>query len=542
MRGVSKITLLFALLMLAANQAAYAQQPKVGQSIEQMQKLMRVYSNLDRLYVEDVDKGPIVEEAIRGMLSKLDPHSAYVDAEEMKAQREMTKGQFGGIGIAYNIHRDTMVVANVLKGGPAEKVGMRLYDRIVAVDGQSVIGIERGQVQKLLRGEQGSVVEVGVLRRGESEVLRLSITRDNIPVTTIDAAYMVDDKIGYVKVNRFASSTMSEFREAMAKIADSKTLILDLSGNGGGLMHQAVDLADYFLPKGRLITSTEGRAVPTTEYHSKNDAEFDGRLIVIINESSASGSELVAGALQDWDRAIVIGRNSYGKGLVQREIPLGDGSAIRLTVARYHTPSGRVIQRPYQLGHKEDYTKAYIERLRLSMANADSQMRDSVELPRYSTLRSGRTIYGGGGIIPDLRVDVDTTLVDSYASKLIAQGVNLDFMVEYMDKNLQTLIAKYPRFADFESDFSLSEDDVARMVELASIKGIEYDPEKHRKSLDVLCRQLTAQIAQQLFSQSEFYQYINIRQNDSFKLALRLARDWSGEVEPLLESPNVETN
>lgn len=542
MRGVSKITLLFALLMLAANQAAYAQQPKVGQSIEQMQKLMRVYSNLDRLYVEDVDKGPIVEEAIRGMLSKLDPHSAYVDAEEMKAQREMTKGQFGGIGIAYNIHRDTMVVANVLKGGPAEKVGMRLYDRIVEVDGQSVIGIERGQVQKLLRGEQGSVVEVGVLRRGESEVLRLSITRDNIPVTTIDAAYMVDDKIGYVKVNRFASSTMSEFREAMAKIADSKTLILDLSGNGGGLMHQAVDLADYFLPKGRLITSTEGRAVPTTEYHSKNDAEFDGRLIVIINESSASGSELVAGALQDWDRAIVIGRNSYGKGLVQREIPLGDGSAIRLTVARYHTPSGRVIQRPYQLGHKEDYTKAYIERLRLSMANADSLMRDSVELPRYSTLRSGRTIYGGGGIIPDLRVDVDTTLVDSYASKLIAQGVNLDFMVEYMDKNLQTLIAKYPRFADFESDFSLSEDDVARMVELASIKGIEYDPEKHRKSLDVLCRQLTAQIAQQLFSQSEFYQYINIRQNDSFKLALRLARDWSGEVEPLLESPNVETN
>ena len=538
MMGISgkvlKIALLVVAIMLIATDGVYSQTQKLGQSAEQLQKLMRAYSSLDRLYFEEVDKQPIVEEAIRAMFSKLDPHSTYIDADEMKVQREMTKGQFGGVGIAYNIYRDSIVVMNILADGPARKTGMRLGDRIVEVDGDSVVGVERSEVQKLLRGEQGSTVEIGVVRRGEPNILRLSIVRDNIPVTTIDAAYKVDDKIGYIKVNRFADSTMREFRDAMGKIAGVETLILDLSDNGGGLMHQAVDLADYFLPKGVVITSTEGRAVQTTQYISKQEPEFDGRLIVIINQNSASGSELVAGALQDWDRAIVVGRNSYGKGLVQREIPLGDGSAIRLTIARYHTPSGRVIQRPFELGHKEDYAKAYVERLRKMVSNTDSLSLDSVEMPRFNTLLRGRTIYGGGGIIPDVRVAVDTTRLNSYASQITARGVIVDFVVEYMDNNREKLAQQYPTFEQFDSEFVLSDSEMGRFVEIATAKGVEHNQAKYEAAYELLRNQLTAQIVQQLYPQSDFYRYINKRENDLFRRAMQLAQNWSSEVEPVI--------
>ena len=536
MRVISKIVVLVVSLLFAAIEMSYAQNPnqKLAQNVEQLQKLMRVYNNLDRLYVEDVDMKPVVEEAIRGMLSELDPHSSYLTAEEMKAAMEMTKGKFGGIGVAYDTLRDSIVVTNVLPNGPAQKAGLKLNDRIVEVDGRAVVGVKRSEVPKLLRGDSGSVVEVGVARRGNPEILRFLITRDNIPVTTVDAAYKVNDKVGYVRVNRFANSTMEEFRKAMSEMSGVETLILDLSNNGGGLMHQAIDMADYFLPKGLLITSTEGRAIPTTEYLSKGNKEFAGRLIVIINESTASGGELLAGALQDWDRAIVIGRSSYGKGLVQREMPLGDGSAIRLTIARYHTPSGRVIQRPYNLGHKEDYDKAYIERLRMSAANADSLMRDSVERPRFNTLRRGRTIYGGGGIIPDVRVDVDTTQVNSFVAAVIREGVSAEFMVDYMDKYHQLLVKEYPTFKKFESDFVLADSDMAKIAEMATAKGIKYSEEEYKGALKLLRTRFTAQIAQLLFSQSEYYQYVNSRANDSFRVAMRLAENWAEEVEPVI--------
>ena len=506
------------------------------QSIVQLQKLMQVYRYLDKMYVEDVDMQPIVEEAIRGMLAELDPHSSYLDAEEMKAAQESSRGEFGGIGVEYNMHNDTVIVVNTLPQGPAASVGVRPNDRIVEVDGKNIVGIKRSEVPRLLRGERGSVVNVGVMRRGEPQMLNFSITRGNIPITTVDAAYKVSDSIAYVKVNRFGHTTMQEFREAMAKMPNVETLILDLCGNGGGLLNQAVEMAGYFLPKGSLVLTTEERSMPIKEFRSSGEQEFQGRVIVLIDESSASGSEVVAGALQDWDRALVVGRNSYGKGLVQREIPFSDGSAIRLTVARYHTPSGRVIQRPYKLGHKEDYDKAFVERLRQAASGVDSLQQDSVELPRYVTLQNGRTIYGGGGIAPDVRVGVDTTRVSGYASKLIMQGVNVDFVVEYMDKNRQSLAAQYPTFEKFEAEFALSDDDMQKLVELATAKGIEFNQAEYESSLELLRARLTAQIAHQLFTMSEFYQYINVRANASFKTALRLARNWRSEVDPLLEA------
>ncbi|MBQ4127068.1 MAG: S41 family peptidase, partial [Alistipes sp.] len=318
MRVVSKIVLLVSLLLFVAIDGAYAQnpnsKPKLAPNVEQLQKIMRVYNNLDKLYVEDVDMKPLVEKAIRSMLLELDPHSTYLTAEEMKSAMEMTRGKFGGIGVAYDVYHDSIVVTNVLPGGPAENVGVRPNDRIVEVDSKSVVDIQRGDVPKLLRGDIGSVVDIGVVRHGVAEMLNFSIKRDNIPLTSVDAAYRVDESVGYIKVNRFGNTTMSEFREAMVKLQGIETLILDLSSNPGGLLNQAIDMADYFLPKGLLVTSTEGRAIPTTEYLSKNNQEFDGRVIVIINEGSASGSEAVAGALQDWDRALIVGRRSYGKG------------------------------------------------------------------------------------------------------------------------------------------------------------------------------------------------------------------------------------
>ena len=537
-RVIFRSMILSIVLLLGANGSLRAQNKADNttdkQSLVQLQKLMQVYRYLDKTYVEDVDMQPIVEVAIRGMLAELDPHSSYLNAEEMKAAQESSRGEFGGIGVEYNMHNDTIIVVNTILQGPAANVGVRPNDRIVEVDGKDVVGIKRSEVPRLLRGERGSVVNVGVVRRGEPQMLNFAITRGNIPITTVDAAYKVSDSIGYVKVNRFGHTTMREFREAMAKMPNVETLILDLCGNGGGLLNQAVEMAGYFLPKGSLVLTTEERSMPIKEFRSSGEQEFRGRVIVLIDESSASGSEVVAGALQDWDRALIVGRNSYGKGLVQREIPFSDGSAIRLTVARYHTPSGRVIQRPYKLGHKEDYDKAFVERLRQAASGADSLQQDSVELPRYVTLQNGRTIYGGGGIAPDVRVGVDTTRVSDYASKLIMQGVNVDFVVEYMDKNRQSLAAQYPTFAKFEADFALSDDDMQKVVELASVKGVEFNQAEYENSLELLHARLTAQIAHQLFSMSEFYQYINVRANASFKTALRLANNWSSEVEPRL--------
>ena len=519
----SVVVLLFALVPVVA------QAQRRDDATIQLQKLNRFYRYLQGMYVDSLQMAPVVESAIRGMLADLDPHSVYLTAEEMREQNESFDGEFSGIGVEYNIYKDSILVINTVEGGPSERAGLKANDRIVTINGESVVGIARDDVTTKLRGERGSTVRLGVVRHGQGDVLSYDVVRDNIPITTIDAAFMADDKVAYVKVNRFGRTTMQEFRQAMAEVAGAEALILDLCGNGGGLLGEAVDLAGYFLPRQSLVVSIEGRAIPTESYRSSVGDEFRGRVVVMIDEASASGSEIVAGALQDWDRAVVVGEASFGKGLVQRQVPLGDGSAMRLTVARYHTPSGRVIQRPYEKGHKEEYYRAHIDRLR--GAGGDSIASNAAG---YKTLRTQRTVYGGGGIQPDVKVESDTTRVSDYMARIVAQGVYSDFLMEYMDRFRTMLDEKYPTYQAFESGYRLSDDMMAMLIRAANKRGIEYNDKEYAHSKELIRTQLTAMIAQRLFSTEEFYRVMNPRENQSYKKALEILRNWDSQGEKIL--------
>lgn len=492
---------------------------------ENARKLSLALYAIQNLYVDSTDSKKLVEDAIVGMLDKLDPHSAYSDAEETKDLNEPLQGGFDGIGIQFNMLTDTLYVIQVISGGPSERVGLMAGDRIIMVDDTVIAGVKMktNDVMRRLRGPKGTEVRVKVERSGRKGLLEFKIIRGKIPVHSLDAAYMVDSTTGYIRLNRFANTTDDEFREALTRLRGQglKHLILDLQGNGGGYLHIACELADEFLSNGRLIVYTEGRNSPREEAKATPTGNFeDGRLVILVDESSASASEIVSGAIQDWDRGVIVGRRTFGKGLVQRPIPLPDKSMIRLTIARYYTPGGRNIQKPYTGGDAAAYNHDLIDRYnRGELMNADSiHFPDSL---RSHTLVNHRTVYGGGGIMPDRFVPIDTTRYTDYHRKVVGLGVINRVAMSYIDGHRKALRKQYPTFSDFRSRFTVGDDLLRELRTRATADSIAFDSAQYAKSRPLIALQLKALIARDLFDMSEYFQIIN-DENESLHEALRI--------------------
>ena len=488
-----------------------------------IRKLTLAQFAIANLYVDETDPDKLVENAIIGMLEELDPHSTYSNAEEVKKMNEPLQGNFDGIGIQFNMAEDTLFVIQPVSGGPSEKVGIRAGDRIIMVNDTLIAGVKMttDDITRRLKGPKGTKVDVKVVRRGVDEPLSFTIKRDKIPVYSLDASYMITPKIGYIKINRFGATTYEEFMDALASLKGQglQDLILDLQGNGGGYLNAAIDIANEFLGAGELIVYTEGRRNPRHEFFAKGNGKHQsGRLVVLVDEYSASASEIVAGAVQDWDRGIVVGRRTFGKGLVQRPIDLPDGSMIRLTVARYYTPAGRCIQKPYE--SIEQYNADLIERYnRGEMMSADSiHFPDSL---KCSTLKKGRTVYGGGGIMPDYFVPMDTTLFTKYHSQLSNKGVLLKVHFQLIDTYREEWTKKYEDYAVFCKEFELDDAMMQQLVAEGEKEGIKFDEEQYQKSASLIKLQLKALIARDLWDMNEYYHTINVV-NESVNKALEL--------------------
>lgn len=490
-----------------------------SEDVQQIKKFDTFFGLLTATYVDKVDTSALIEHAIKETLAELDPHSVYLSAEEMKEETENFQGNFSGIGITFNVLRDTVVVIDVIRGGPSEQVGILPNDRMVAIDGESAVGISRKDAQRRMRGEKGTVVAFEVLRGGEW--LKFNVVRDNIPITTLDAAYRIDKHTGYLRVNRFADTTMDEFRKAMDRMKGINSLVLDLRGNSGGYVHMAIDMANYFLDKGDVIVSTEGRYRGEDIYSAGRRGEMrEGRVMVLVDELSASASEIVSGALQDWDRAVIVGRRTFGKGLVQQQFPLNDGSAVRITIAKYLTPTGRAIQRPFEMGHKADYYQALAERI----AKGDTTVGDSLQV--YKTLRLGKTVYGGGGITPDFYVPADTTEISDYYMGLVRSGATGEFLLDYMGRNRGRIISAYPSFEAFDAGFEVDDEMIGELIELAKSRGVEPDEAGLEQSRGLLAIQLKAYIADRLWGEGYFYHVFNPRRDEIYSKALEILANW----------------
>lgn len=502
-----------------------------------MRRLYEVYTYIDRMYVDEVPNQEISEAAIVAMLEKLDPHSTYIPAEEVREANERINGSFVGVGIRFNILRDTLLVVNPIPGGPSEKIGIQAGDKIIKIDGENVagVGLRNSGVRERLLGEKGSKVMVEI-DRGEGKLLEFTVTRDKIPVHSVVSAYMVDKQTGYLKLTNFSRTTEEEVITALKELKKQgmKDLIFDLQGNGGGLLYGAKHVADEFLSDDKLIVYSEGRRQPKSVLKAERKGNFEkGRLIMLIDESSASASEILSGAIQDWDRGMIVGRRSFGKGLVQRPIELSDGAQLRLTIARYYTPSGRFIQKPYD--DLEDYRRDYIERYE----HGEMMHRDSIDLPDsliHKTLVKGRNVYGGGGIMPDIFVPLDTLEYSEFYKKLSRAGVINRFSLDYANDHRESIIEKYKDVQGFKEDFVTDEEFMQEFFDYAleSDSSLAYVDEDYQISKDLLQVRLKASIAQNIWDYSAFYQIINVK-NEIFMKAYQTLKNGRYDEMKLVE-------
>lgn len=505
------------------------QQQEKTQEFSPLQKLGYTERLIESFYVDTVDSPKMVEAAIIAMLKTLDPHSVYTDAEETKELTTPLAGNFSGIGIQFNMNNDSLYVIQTTAGGPSEAVGIQPGDRILSANDTIISGAGRSnsEILNILRGPKGTEVLVKVLRRGVTEPITFRIIRDDIPLYSVDAAYMESPTTGYIRVSRFAEDTGNEVAEAVKKLKKEgmKDLIIDLEDNGGGYLNPAFDMASLFLQPGDLVVYTDGARVPRQDYKVKGKPLMpEGRLVVMVNQNSASASEIFAGAIQDNDRGLIVGRRTFGKGLVQRPFPFPDGSMVRLTVSRYHTPTGRSIQKPYVKGEGDDYhMDLYNRYMSGEFMSADSiHFADSLKV---ETLKNHRVVYGGGGIMPDLFVPIDTTMYSDYYRDLMANGIFNRYAVEYVDLHRDEIKRNYQTESDFVKNFSFTPEMVDALVALGEKNGVKFNEKGLERSRDIICAVTKGLIARDVWDMNGYFRSVNPVSRGTYEKALELVND-----------------
>ena len=475
-------------------------------------KFGRTLSLIDAWYVDTANLKSLTEKAIVEVLRSLDPHSSYISAKDVKEMNEPLIGNFDGIGIQFNVLHDTIIVIEPLPNGPSEKVGLRAGDRIVTINDENVanIKISTAGVRSRLMGPKGTKVNLNIFRKGEKGLLAFTITRDKIPIYSLDASYMINNETGYIRLNKFAATTEKEFYDALTGLQNNKlkNVILDLRNNPGGYMLAAVALANQFFSGENLVVYMEGRRIPREEFKSMGNGTLTkAKIVILIDENSASASEILAGAIQDWDRGVIIGRRSFGKGLVQNGLSLTDGSQIRLTIARYYTPTGRSIQSSYSEGYEK-----YVENFFKRYSDGEMMSADSTHFPdslKFSTKINHRTVYGGGGIMPDIFVAADTSNYSDYYRNLVRKGVFNTFTLEYADKNRNRIKTLFPKFDDFQKKFEFTADELKSFIKVGEDAGVKFNEQGYSVSKDEMLRILKAQIAGNIWNTTEFFRIIN---------------------------------